>query len=300
MKSTLLLVGGKKQTRQRYIARYLSKSLVGKSKVYLSEFKSVVIEIAKGGVVIKVDGIDIREFSLVYFLKSSRNLRMASTIAEYLDKNKIKFIDQFYKEVEAPGNKLKCIVKLGLNNILLPETLYFPRLKVIESSEAVIKKLGLPLFAKNLFNQRRKGLFLIESVGDFEKLLEEDKSTGFLFQKSVEIDKEYRLVVMGEKIVAIHEEAKRKYKGNRITFNAKESKGGWVKASAVPSKMIDISIKAAKTLNLNIAGIDACTEIGTGKIYLFEANWGPGLTLNDKISPELSGLSKYFSDLLKN
>ncbi|MBI3397205.1 hypothetical protein HY045_01890 [Candidatus Woesebacteria bacterium] len=153
-----------------------------------------------------------------------------------------------------------------------------------------------PLIAKNLFSQRRKGLFVINSEEDVKNILLTSHSSRFILQSKIEIEKEFRLVVMGGKVVAIHKEAPRKFVDNKISFDEGESSGGWVEPESVSREMINLSIETSKTLGLDVAGIDACIEKETGKIFIIEVNWGPGLTLDDKISSELPGLLGFIKD----
>ena len=56
-----------------------------------------------------------------------------------------------------------------------------------------------------------------------------------------------------------------------------------------------IALKSAKTLGLDIAGVDLAIEKGTNKNYIIEVNKGPGIIPDGRVSPEL----KAFSDYLK-
>jgi glutathione synthase/RimK-type ligase-like ATP-grasp enzyme len=300
VKKILFLVNNtKKADREKTTRDYLSKQFGPEIKIFLKGFSRVTIEINQNKVNAEVDGINLLEFDLIYFMNASKNLRLAATIAQFCQANKIPFIDKFYGTIEVPGNKLHSIVKLALNNIPVAPTVYISRRLLVTSSHEIVRKFGSPLFAKNLFSQRRLGLFLITKTKDFQKLLDSDYRGGYLFQKKINIAREYRLVVMGGKVVAVHEEGIRRFKNSRIVFDKSESIGGWVEPGSVPREMCQIAIKAAEVLGLDVAGVDACVEEGTGKIFLFEANWGPGLTLDPKISPELPGLAKYILWKLK-
>jgi len=63
----------------------------------------------------------------------------------------------------------------------------------------------------------------------------------------------------------------------------------------LPPKMEEIAVKAAKTLNIQIAGVDLLEEKVTKKVWLLEVNRGPGFTYDTKISPEIKKIAAFFA-----
>jgi len=72
----------------------------------------------------------------------------------------------------------------------------------------------------------------------------------------------------------------------------------YVDAEKMPREMKEIAIKAAKVLDIQIAGVDILTDT-QGKRWLLEANRGPGLTYDLQVSPELDSLASFFTRELK-
>ena len=144
-------------------------------------------------------------------------------------------------------------------------------------------------------------MHLIKSKEDFGKLPLKDKRGGnnqYLFQKYIEIEDEYRVLVLGKK-VGVWEKKLVTQKGefrHNIALGAKEE---FLPIADIPAGISEVAIKAADILNVQIAGIDVAIEKKTNKIFLVEVNRGPGLTYDTSISPEIDEIAKYLSEETK-
>lgn len=297
---TIIILANEITPRLKTTYGFLKKNLNKNAKVLLKTFHEISFKIQKSEVDCYSGDLNIKDCSVVYFNQTAGYTQLAGTIGYLLKKSKIKFIDESFENLGAANNKLGNIVKLALANVPIVPSFYASRKNLLNLRKTVVKEFGYPIFAKSLTKQRRQGIFIIKRPEDFNKLLKAYRdSRGFLLQKYIDVAKEFRLVVMGNRVAALHEEAKRQFKGNRIQVDSEESQTGWLDPSIAPREMTDAVVRGAEALGLNIAGADGAIERKTGKIYIFEINRGPGLTLDPKVSPELPELAKYMSDLLK-
>jgi glutathione synthase/RimK-type ligase-like ATP-grasp enzyme len=295
MKKVLILVNDI-SPRQEIIFKFLKENIKNR-EVYIKTLKDVSFHIEKDKVDCFCDGLNLKDFKAVYFNQISGYLRTVNSISLFLTKNHIKFIDKTVGDLGAAGNKLNNIIKLALNGIPVVPCFYSSRKNLIEVGKLAAEEFGFPMFTKSLIRQRREGIFIVNKLEDFNVLLKKDSGKGFLLQKNIEIEEEFRLVVMGDKVAGAHREEKREIKTNRIVVDSTESLGGWIEPSKITKEMRSYVIKGSKVLGLNISGADICTEKKTGKVFVFEINRGPGLTLESEISPELPELAKYLSKI---
>lgn len=298
MKKILILVD-KLNERHKLVRDFLEENLSDSVEVSLKHFSTISFYLGKDKVSCFCDGISLEEFNLVYFRRGgARYIQLEGTIALFLRSKNITFIDKAFKELGASGNKLYNLTKLALNSLSIVPSFYVSRENLIKFSKEAVNDFGLPIFVKSLIKQRREGIFVLDRVEDAKKVLKLDSSEGFLIQPKVEIAKEYRAVVMGNKVVALHLESPRKVKNRRIVVDSKESVGGWVGSDELSKNIQEEIIKASQTLELNISGADVGIAKNSDDFYIFEVNRGPGLTLDPNISPELPELSKYFQKLI--
>ena len=298
MKKILLLIdkiGRKKEVLTLGLQEYLGE----KARVYLARFSDVVVEIEGRNIKIKVEERDIRGFSLVYFRRAGIGyFTLTGTLGVCLKYLKIPFFDNAFAQIGPAGNKLTSQVRLAIAGLPTIPLFFCWRTKVLENADYIISKFGFPLIAKKTTSQQGRGVFLVKEKQDFEKILATDPEGEFFFQKYCPAKKEYRLLVLGEKVRVW--EAKiptdpKEFRSN-VALGAREE---FYNLADLPFNMEEVAVKAAKTLNIQIAGVDLLKEKGTGKVWLLEVNRGPGFTYDKNVSPEIKELASFFLEELR-
>jgi len=302
MKKILILVdkvGPKKELFAELISKRVSRKDI---QIVLARFSDLYFEIDSKGMSVEVEGMAIDDFELVYFRRAGDKFSgMASTLAVYLKSRGIKFIDTSWGEIGPLGSKFTSVLKLAIAGLPVFPTIYVWKDNIEKYKTKIIKKMGLPLVAKELSTQRGKGVHLIRTKEDFGTLPLKDKGGGsnqYLFQKYVEIEDEYRVLVLGNK-AGVWEKKVVTQKGefrHNISLGASEE---FLPITEIPAGISDVATKASGVLNLQIAGVDVATEKKTNKIYLVEVNRGPGLTYDTTISSEIDEIAKYLAEETK-
>ncbi|MCJ7804712.1 ATP-grasp domain-containing protein [Patescibacteria group bacterium] len=293
MKKLLILVG-KIGPKKEMFAEHIAKKLPKEDKLVLARFSDLVFSIEGEKVEIIVEGTDykINEFDLVFFRRVGGTfLSSAVTLAVCLKKLGIKFFDTAFRDISLAGDKLTSYVRLSLAGLPTIPAYFCWHTKIEEKRKEIIDKLGLPLVAKQLSSQRGKGVFLINKIDDFEILNKDFPEGEFLFQKFYPGKKEYRLLVLKETIGSFEEKIKSpgEFRAN-LSLGAQEE---FIDIKKMPKEMKDTAVKAAKVLDVQIAGVDILVD-KNDKIWLLEVNRGPGLTYDPQISPELDSLASFF------
>ena len=91
----------------------------------------------------------------------------------------------------------------------------------------------------------------------------------------------------------MEQKSKRNYKKIKVEYQDINEPSVFLNLDTVCDTTNKIALKAAKTLELDVAGVDLAIEKGTGKRYLIEVNKGPGIVPDTKTSPELKAFSDY-------
>ncbi len=293
MKKILLLVD-KISRKKEALALGMQEYLKDKARVYLAKFSDITIEVNGRDIKIKTEGKNITDYSLVYFRRAGINyFTLAGTLGVCLKYLHIPFFDSAFAQIGPSGNKLTSQVYLAIAGLpTIPLFFCWPD-KVLENVEYIVSKYGLPLIAKKTTSQRGLGVFMVNDKNDFERILATDPEGQFFFQKYCPAQKEYRLLVLGEKVKVW--EAKiptdpKEFRSN-ISLGGREE---FYPLKDLPSKMEEIAVKAAKTLGIQVAGVDLLEEKKTGKIWLLEVNRGPGLTYDNEASSEIKELASFF------
>lgn len=295
MKKILILVdkiGEKKELFSHLISQRLGDGI----QLEMARFSDLYFEVWGENVIVEVNQVPITDYSLVYIRRAGDKYSVtAATLALCLNKLKIKYMDSAWIEIGPLGSKYTSLVKLSLAGFPVFPSIYANQSTIGVYPAKIAGRLGLPLVAKELSMQRGKGVYLIKKTEDFKSLPLIDKHGGgnhFLFQKFIDIEREYRLLVLGErvrvweeKIIAETEEFR-----HNVALGAIEK---FMPIAKLSAEMEKIAVGGAKVLNLQIAGVDIAVEKKTGKIYLIEINRGPGFTYDTGISPEMDELAGY-------
>lgn len=302
MKKALLLVG-KLGPKNEYLISYLKEKL-GNEKVDISEISDLFLEIngMKADIYIKNPETKLSDYSFVYFRGvDEKSYSFAGSIALYLENLGIDYADKTYQNMGPSGDKFTSLLKMSFSGLPIIHSVFCMRGVIDKNIDNIIERLGLPLIAKEFVSQHGVGIRTIRSREDFAKLLEETSLKGikqFLFQKYIKIDKEYRFLVMGERVRSVQ----RMYRDTskyELSIDM-ERQEEFLPVSDFSEEMKFIAVKAAKVLNIQIGGVDLVVEAGTGKVYLFEVNRGPGFTYDSKISPEIPELAKFIGEKIEN
>jgi glutathione synthase/RimK-type ligase-like ATP-grasp enzyme len=299
MKKLLVLSESDKiNPNKELLVDYLNKNSSGKYKVYLHAFSDLLFEIRTGAVKILINGKDdIANFDLVFVRRSGKYTRFMGAITRYLDFKKVDFIDPAFREIGLSMDKASTSLRLAIKGVPIPDTYFCFRKGVEKFKRNITAGLGFPIIAKAVRSQRNEAIYILKDTCDFEKLIGESRDE-FLFQKYIDIDREYRLLVMGGEVKVLEQKSKRDYGNLKVEYIDPNEPSLFLKLNQASKQMKDLAVKCTQLLSLDIAGIDICVEKETGKNYVFEVNRGPGIVHDPKRSPELKALADYLKKRL--
>src|SRR5258708_1238787 len=298
----LLILVDRLGEKKEIFAEYLAKNIPN-ANIAIARFADLTYEVNGKKVIVNITGIDkkITDFDLVYFRRAGSDYAIsAATLAVVLNHLKIKYFDTAFNNIGSLGSKFTSYLRLSLAGVPTIPSFFCFQTHIDLYKDQIISSLGLPVVAKELGTQRGHGVFLVKEKSDFEKLPKQSKdgrNHEFMFQKFVESDEEYRILVMKETIGAYEQKIRtdpNEFRSN-VALGAREE---FIDISKMPDDIKKISIEAAKVLEIQLAGVDVMVD-KKGNRWLLEVNRGTGLTYDTKISPELANLAKFFTHELQ-
>lgn len=288
----ILVLAEKPSEDKKKLAAYLTRSLIGRAEITLGALSQLSFEIDYKNSRAQLSGKDLLGFDLVIFRYVPKDfLPVAEALGIMLNFLKIKYFDSAYGKIGLTTSKLAGLMKLSLAGLPVMPSFFCWRDKIRQQADFLVEKWGLPLVAKQITGRKGKGVVLVKKTSDLDLL---DTNNQFLFQKFYPTDEEYRLLVLGNK-VRVWE---RKIRADKNEFRQNVALGAreeFLNISCLPAEMAQIACQAAQTLNYEIAGVDILVERANGKYWLLEANREPGLTYDEKISPELSQIASFLA-----
>ncbi len=293
-KKILVLVDSKGLSKKKLV-RYLNSNSKDKYKAFLHAFSDLYFDIKSGKVKIKVKNTDLSNFDLVFVRRAGKYVRFMGAISKYLDYKKIKFVDPAFREIGMSMDKASSSIRLAIKRVPTPHTIFCFKKSILDNKKRIIKALGFPIIAKAILSQRNQNIYILKTEADFDKLLKKSNKE-FIFQEFIDINREYRLLIMGEKIMVLEQKFKRNYENIKVEYQDLTGPSVFLDLDSTTQMANKIALKSALILGLDVAGVDLAVENGTNKNYIIEVNKGPGIEPNPKTSPEL----KAFSDYLRN
>ncbi len=184
------------------------------------------------------------------------------------------------RAVNASRDKLYALQLLSKQNILLPKTAFVRRKS--EILKTIDEIGGAPVVIKLLEGTQGIGVVLAERLNTAQAIIEllHVAKQNILVQKFVEEAKgrDIRAFVVGDRVVA----AMRRVSENPSEFRSNVHRGGRAESIQLPKEFEEVSVRAAKTLGLKVAGVDLL-ESKEGPAII-EVNSSPGLEAIENVS----------------
>lgn len=235
--------------------------------------------------------IDLKDFDGWYFRSVGSELEWSKLLQFYARKHSIPMVDEYLK-TEGPLRRFKSIMTWQL----LEAGVNYPKSAYVESVSDLKKELlnwQFPAIVKLSQGGRHgMGTFWIREMADIEKLehvlegrrekakLAGEKQVpmrGFLIQEYIRNDGDYRVMTVGYKCIGGF---KRMVKEEKLILN--KSQGNSVAVKDLPTDVIEIAERAAKVLEVEVAGTDIIRDLETGKLYIVEVNEAPQFKVFEK------------------
>lgn len=142
------------------------------------------------------------------------------------------------------------------------------------------KEIGFnfPVILKGSGGDRGTRVFKADNLDQLEKLVrdlrktETDEGKRYMLQEFIPNDGDYRVLVLGDKVLGVMKRSSQDKKEFRNNYSA----GGSVEIANLPEEIKQLAVKAAKVCGLAVAGVDvAFRDFDMTKPVIWEVNKGP-------------------------
>lgn len=289
----VLIVAAYLSDNKRKLVELLSSHFKKDVEFSLDSFENFSLSINDDGKLYGFfSGVDVKNFDFVYIRSKTGFSNLAKTVAICLEENKVDYADKAIAKASYIGNKLTSLTRLAMAGISVSPSFYAYNPNN-QFSLSLIKKLGWPLIIKNLSSQRMTGIFVVNNKKELLEFIEKNKERNFIFQKFIDIKNEYRILVIEGKAASAHTKTKRNYTSGQLTYLDQNEWHKFIDIKTLPKNLILEAQKAAKSLLLDIAGVDVCID-KKGKVFCLEVNRGPGIDYEEDKPDEIAALVKFF------
>jgi ribosomal protein S6--L-glutamate ligase len=162
----------------------------------------------------------------------------------------------------------------------VPKTIYGSLWYLYEQMRAdtSVRPYNWPVILKGSGGDRGMRVFKADNLEELEKLVrdlrksETEDGRRYMLQEYIPNDGDYRVLVLGEKVLGVMKRSSAKQNEFRNNYSA----GGTVEVADLPEEIKQLAIKAAKVCGLAVAGVDvAFRDNDFKKPIIWEVNKGP-------------------------
>lgn len=297
----LLILKSKKKSTPRmtsFLNKIEKKLKKNKCKVDFSSFEDIELFLDKGKAKMLIKGKPLENWSTIYPRKVAHYRGLAHILAHLAKEKNIYFIDKYHENAKDSSDAAKIIqtFRLGIKGVSIPKTYYCATYSKEQMKKAA-SFLKFPIVVKECDTSGGEGVFLAKNSKELEKNIKNLFSKSFkkeiFLQEFIPNDFEYRVLVTGDEVAVVEKKFRSKNEEfrNNVRLGAREE---FVNVDGVDEKIKKMAILASKTTHIQVAGVDV-VENKNGQPVVFEVNACPALTLDEKVSNEISRLADYLS-----
>ena len=214
-------------------------------------------------------GQSLRRFALFYFRNVGDRNEHLPLLLDYAQRHQIPLVDEYLGRLGGAMRKRKLAEAYFLQQagVAYPTSFYTADLLTLQQE---VKKRKKPLIVKSISGRHGTSTFLIEKEEDLFRALRGRFHQGFLIQEYIPNDGDYRLFLIGYRVVAGF---KRQRKEKKLVLN--RSLGPSQPLERIPPAIVKEAQRAAQVLGVEIAGIDAVIDERSGQPVIIEVNQAP-------------------------
>jgi len=219
---------------------------------------------------------DVGKFDVCFFRTTGKHWEEVGLVTEAIDKNKTVVVDPLvWKGKPSMALKAWQMLRLKREEIDVPRSIYGSLQFLRQEAGNCFK---FPFIIKGSGGDRGTRVYKVNSQRELDELVsslrpvEISEGRRFMAQEYIENDGDYRVLVLGEKVLGVMKRSSQ----NKEEFRNNYSAGGKVEVADLPDSIKELAVKAAHGCGLMVAGVDvAFRNFDKDKPVVWEVNKGP-------------------------
>ncbi len=226
---------------------------------------------------VNVEGLEKNEIDTIIVRGVFNSIKPISVIINNLQKGGTRIFDNNFIEHKYAIDKVTDLIKLSYSGVEIPKTSYERNFEYFPKKA---ERIGYPVIVKSTRTGKGASIFKTDSKSQLLKLIEElkgedKKAKSYIMQEFIPYKYDLRCLVIGEHVYTMR---RIPAKGD---FRANFSLGGKVEKYNLDSKGEALAIKALKTIDMSIGGVDILIT-REDKRYILEVNHTAGFVGMEK------------------
>jgi len=210
-------------------------------------------------------GTPLEKYDLIFIGLTGKSRDLAPIVVEYIKKHKVPFI--CYGHKTANHAKTFEIYNLASNNIPIIPSLISNDYDYIKD---FVDEYKFPIITKPINGKQGREILQHESIDSILDAVQKSEIP-LIIQPMIPNDGDYRVWILKGKVIGVIKRSP----NTEDEFRSNISLGGTAQVAELPDDVLDMAIKSAQILDLDMAGVDIIQDTGTKKYYIMEVNAAP-------------------------
>ncbi len=234
----------------------------------------------------------LTEYDVVYFRHWGDAEGSASATARFCKIKGIPFVDDEALHFGS-FNKITQYMNLFEANIPFPKTLIGSHEQLLAQYKA--RGFSFPIVLKSSTGTRGLDNYMVRNEAAMRRILAENQSLTFVLQVFIPNTGDYRVVVMGVRVVLVI--ARKARGGSHLNNTSQGGSATLIPVDELPKKVRDMAVRAATFFGRQVAGVDMVQSTDNGRYYCFEVNRAPQIEHASFEREKAEALGAYLRDV---
>lgn len=242
-------------------------------------------------------GKEFGGYSAVVFKSYYRYVENALVLAEFFRWTNTKFVCSELRD-GISFSKLSQYARLATANLPLPRTLYLPSVHLAGAYQTFVDRLGLPFIFKASGAKGGDANYLIKDENQYQEAVKSNPEIEFVAQEFIPNDSDLRVMILGNSIEMVIQ----RQRHDESTHLNNTSQGGsavLLDPTELDNESQELSLKAAKLLKREFAGVDLMFAKDSGKPYILEINASPQVATGAFTEEKIEKYGNFLKNMLQ-
>lgn len=210
-------------------------------------------------------GIPLEQYDFIFIGLTGKSRDLAPIVVEYIKKSHIPFI--CYGHKTANQAKTFEIYNLASHNIPIIPSLMSNNYDTVKN---FIDETNFPILTKPINGKQGREILQHSSLESILDVVNKSEIP-LIIQPMIPNDGDYRVWILKDKVIGVIKRSP----NAEGEFRSNISLGGTAQVASLPDDVLDMAIKSAQILDLDMAGVDIIQDVNTKKYYIMEVNAAP-------------------------
>lgn len=211
----------------------------------------------------------LEKYDLIFIGLTEKHKHISPTVKQYLINKNIPFIFYGHKPDRIDSKSFE-IYNLSSNNIPIIPSLISRDQNTIAN---FIDQYAMPFITKPINGKQGREILQHSSLKSILDVVNKSEIP-LIIQPMIPNDGDYRVWILKDKVIGVIKRSP----SAEGEFRSNISLGGNAQVASLPDDALDMAVKSAQILDLDMAGVDVIQDTITQKYYVMEVNAAPQFT----------------------